>query len=579
MFQRYRMEALGLGLALFAPLLLAYLYYVGLYCSDDTRYLIGAIRIASGEEISTTSVAERRIVLLLPAAAMYALSSSVELSVAIYGVFFLMLGGAAFLLARQFFGPLGAAAAAVLAVSQPVVFLYAGAMAPDIASSMFLVASLYCLCRWVGGEHASRNARRTAWAYAFGAGVSLALGFVVKESGAVVLVIPAALLLWKAWRDRLSIAVLGGMAMAAGFVVVLLIEVLVFRATSGDWYSSVGSLLSPHDFTGYADAQGRTPRARLDSLRYLLGDHSWALFIFAGVATAHLLWDTFRRRLRGPVATMWWTVAAFWIWPLLYFTYGSGSLSEYVFPVMQQRYYAPCIVPAALLVIRLLTSLAGYAGSHWARTPIVAALCVIWFALSSGPYREWSQRGLIYGAPAKEAFELALMDAQRSHPGVPVVDTPSGWTTDLARCRALLTLDTDEERERFTNMLRRETDRNGRFDYPAVDQVDGPLLLVGHGDYLGSSKPPQWVRRLQKDAREGRVRILRLGRFSALPALAPDTWWLPRQFAARASLSDLTEAQHAGRIPERQELDEHARLSSVEIYLVEPSTRPPSVGR
>ncbi|TYT23534.1 hypothetical protein FZO89_14855 [Luteimonas viscosa] len=576
MFQRHRMDAFGLGVALFAPLLLAYLYYTGLYCSDDTRYLIGAIRIASGEEISTTSVAERRVVLLLPAAAMYALSASVELSVAIYGLFFLMLGGTGFLLARQFFGPLGAAAAAVLAVSQPVVFLYAGAMAPDIASSVFLVAGLYCLCRWIGGDHASRNARRRARAYAFGAGASLAVGFVVKESGAVVLVIPAALLLWKAWRDRVSIAVLDGMAMATGFAVVLLIEMLVFRVTSGDWYSSVGSLLSPHDFTGYADAQGRTVRARLDSLRYLLGDHSWALFLFAGVATAHLLWDTFRRRLRGPAATMWWTIAAFWVWPLLYFTYGSGSLSEYVFPVMQQRYYAPCIVPAALLVMRLLTSLAGCAGRSWIRIPVLAALCLVWLALSSGPNREWNQRGLIYSAAAKEAFELALMDAQRRYPGVSVVDTPSGWTTDLARCRALLTLDTDQERERFADMLRRETDRKGRFDYPALDQVDGPLLLVGHGDYLGSSKPPRWVKPLQRNVRDGRLRILRVGRFTALPTLAPDTWWLPRQLAARASRAGPAEIG-AGRIPELQELDEHAQLSSVEVYLVEQSTGLPKV--
>jgi hypothetical protein len=574
MFQRQRMDAIGLGIAFFAPLLLAYLYYVGLYCSDDTRYLIGAIRIAIGEEISTTSVAERRVVLLLPAAAMYALSASVELSVAIYGLFYLMLGGAAFLLARQFFGPVGAAAAAVLAVSQPVLFLYAGAMAPDIASSVFLAAALYCLCRWVESEHPSRNARRMARLYALGAGASLALGFVVKESGAVVLVIPPALLLWKAWRGRFSTAVLDGMAMAAGFIVVLLIEMLVFRITSGDWYSSVASLLSPHDFTGYADAQGRTLRSRLDSLHYLLGDRSWTLFVVAGVATAHLLWDTLRRRLQGPAAAMWWTIAAFWIWPLLYFTYGSGSLSEYVFPVMQQRYYAPCIVPAALLVMRLLISLAGCVGRHWARVALVAVLCVVWLVLSSGPYREWSQRGLIYGAAAKEAFELALADAQHRHPGLRVLDTPSGWTTDLARCRALLTLDTDQDLARFEDQLRRGLDRKGRFDYVAPERASEPVLMIGHGDDWGS-KPQRWTKGLQKGARQDALRVSPVGRYGALANLPSGTWWLPRQVAVRASSAGGAEPYRAGRLREDQELDEHAKLSSVEVYLVERSTAPP----
>lgn len=153
-----------------------------------------------------------------------------------------------------------------------------------------------------------------------------------------------------------------------------------------------------------------------------------------------------------------------------------------------------------------------------------------------------------------------------------------GWTTDLAGWRAPLTLDSDQERERLTDMFRREADRKGRFGYPAFDQFDVPLLMVGHGGCLGASKLQRWVERLEKNVREDRVRI-RLGRFGALPNLPPGTWWVPRQLAVRAPLEGPAEALRPGRVPEHQELDEYARLSSVEVYRVEPSTRPPQAAR
>ena len=548
-------------------LVIAWLYYTGLYCSDDTRYLVGAIRIALGEDISTTSLAERRVALLIPAAVMYALTRSIDLAIGIYALFYVGLGLVAYALARRFFDVRGSVLAALLAAVQPALFFYSGALMPDIASASFLAVALYFLCRWIPAEAKESDGRL---GFAAGAGASIAVAFTLKESSAIVVLIPAALVAVGLVRKRVAPSLSAAAAMLGGFAAVLMFEMLLFRFAAGHWYSSVASLLAPHDFGSYVEIQGRAPLARLKTLRVVLGSHVAILFLLAGVALVQLLWQCLRRKLSYQEAAVWLTIAGFWAWPAFYFTFGTASLTEYAPPVMQQRYYALCIVPAALLVARLIQSLIRVDGRERARLAggLVAGALLLFFL--SAPYSERSQRGMMYGAPAKEAFIFAMRDMQRRFPDVPVVDTDSGWTTDLNRCRALLLSSQGDSDGRLFEAIRTREDLRGSFGYADLAGLDAPYLIVGHGPLLSVREPKDWARELEQRIESGDLTASKLGLYvgPSYRDLAGRRW-MPRELAVRdfsakapsgESLSIATDGDQAyGR---------DARDQTVEVYLI-----------
>ncbi len=555
---------------------IAWFYYTGLYCSDDTRYLIGAIRIALGEDISTTSLAERRVALLMPAAVMYALTRSIDLAIVIYALFYIGLGLVAYALARRFFNVRGAVLAALLAMVQPALFFYSGALMPDIASAFFLAVALYFLCRWLAAEAESG---RGLW-FAAAAAVSIAVAFTLKESSAIVVLIPAALVAVGLARKRVAVPLSAAAVMVGGFAAVLLLEALLFRFAAGHWYSSVASLFAPHDFGRYVEVQGRTPLARLKTLWVVLGPHAAMLFLLAGVALVQLLWQCLKRKLSCQDAAAWLTIAGFWAWSAFYFTFGTASLTEYAPPVMQQRYYAPCIVPAALLVARLIQSIVRVDGRERARLSggLVAGALLLFFLLA--PYSERSQRGMIYGAPAKEAFIVAMRDTQRRFPDVPVVDTDSGWTTDLNRCRALLLSNQDDGDGGLFEAIRSREDLRGSFGYADLAGLEAPYLIVGHGPLLSAPEPMGWARELEQRIGRGELVAGKVGLYvgPSYNDLA-GRHWMPREMAVRSfaaeaaseqSLSIATEGDHASGLD--------ARVQAVEVYLItEGAGDPPAI--
>lgn len=545
---------------------IAWFYYTGLYCSDDTRYLIGAIRIAIGEDISTGSLAERRVALLIPAALMYGLTRSIDWAIAIYPLFYVGVGVVSYVLARRFFGRRAAVVAALLALAQPTLFLYAGALTPDLASAFFLALALFFVCLMIDAE--ARGPR--LW-LAAAIGASIAMAFVLKESSAVIVVIPAVLVAVGLARKQVAVSITVAAMMVAGFGLVLLLETVLFRVAAGHWYSSVASLLAPHDFGRYVDVQGRTPLMRLRTLRVVLGPHATMLFLVAGVGSIQLLWQSLKRQLSFREAVTWWTIAGFWAWPAFYFTFGTASLSEYAPPVMQQRYYAPCVVPAVLLVVRLLESFVSapvWKPGRLAGGLVAAGLLLL---LLAAPYAERHQRGLIYGAPAKEAFIIAVADLQRRFPELPIVDTDSGWTTDLNRCRALLRSDPADGEGKLLEAIRSRSDLHGRFGYLKPTNLEGPYLLVGHGHLLSEKEPKRWVQELNKRVELGEVRAERVGVYSIARTRDLVKWrWLPRELAVRGSTADPKGEQEMATFRESEGAVLDAPHQSVEAYLITP---------
>lgn len=549
--------------------LVGYLFFTGLYCSDDTRYLIGAIKVAIGDPISVASLAERRAMFLLPGAMMYQPDASLEWMIVPYALLFVVLGLAGYVVARQFLGRLEAVASMVLASAQPVFFLYAGAMLPDLSSTLFLMVGVLYLCRWVQAVIPSTDGRqRASGASAFLLGVSMSLAFTIKESGLVLMPVVAGVMILAGRSAGLGRFLRDVGYAAVGFLLLLGLEALLFRSVAGQWYSSVGSLLVPHDLAGFADSQGHGVFDRLHTLRMVLGNYTTVLFVLAGLSTVHLIACSARGRLTRAETLTWLALVGFWLWPLLYFTFGSASLKTYLLPVMQQRYYAPCIIPAAILVLHMGAAMIKGLRSMLPVWIPVTVMGVCLFCLISAPYQQRRERGLIYSAPAKEAFRQAEKDARKRYPGIPFHDVNSGSSTDQNRCRALLMPIQDDGSNRLLAAIDSGADLQGvDFGYQSPVPEKLPVLIAGHGAYMSDPKAFPWVNTVQRSVASGQIRITLVGRYGLLsPKALHGKSWLPRTVASE-------QAEVITPSPSTADMARPADPQEVEVYLIE-STEP-----
>ncbi|WP_296251876.1 hypothetical protein [uncultured Stenotrophomonas sp.] len=548
--------------------LVGYFFFTGLYCSDDTRYMIGAIKVAMGEPIAVASLAERRAVFLLPGAMMYQTGGSLEWMVVPYTGLFVVLGLAGYCLARRFLGRLASLLSTVLAVAQPVFFLYAGAMLPDLSSTLFLIVGLLYLCLWMKAVSAPAAQPLGSAGHAFLLGMSMAVSFTIKESGIVLMPVVAAMMILAGMRAGMGRLSRDVAIASTGFLLLLALEALLFRSVAGQWYSSVGSLLVPHDLAGFVDSQGHGVLDRMRTLRYVLGGHTTALFVLAGLSTLHLAARWWRGQMTRIEALSWLALVGFWLWPLLYFSFGSASLKTYLLPVMQQRYYAPSIIPGAILAAHLGVNLFRWMRSRMPAWIPAVAIGVALLYLVSAPYQQRRDRGLIYSASAKEAFIQARNDAQKRFPGIPFHDVHSGWTTDLNRCRALLMPMREDGSNRLLAAISSGKDQAGDdFGYQTLQSSRLPVLVAGHGAYMEAPKQFAWVAQLQRGVTAGKYKVTLVGRYGQMTRKAlRGKAWLPRTVAVNSSSA-------ASVALDPPEASSPLDPQEVEMYLIEAADR------
>ena len=227
--------------------------------------------------------------------------------------------------------------------------------------------------------------------------------------------------------------------------------------------------------------------------------------------------------------------------------------------MIQQRYFALCIVPACLLAARLASSLADFGrGRKWLRMAVVSSLVL---AVAATLHLTGRQRGFIYHVAEKESYLTAVYAIRtRYSEALPVLDFGSGWTSDLGACRALLRArDSRGDRQGFEESLQsRSKLRNHVAEFTSVS---GRYAAVGHGEWLGSVEG----RALVSSAEKRKQRIEKIGRY--FPLRRGDLrkwWWLPREMAVRrALLNSAIPARPANDIDKRAYLD---------AYLVTPKS-------
>jgi hypothetical protein len=535
--------------ALIAPLLaiaLAYLFYTGLFCSDDTRYLLGIQKMTSGEPIDLGSIAERRLVFLLPGALAHWLSGGLnDAAIGVYCLFYVLIPFLAWLSLRKY-GVVCATFASVSLALAPLLYARAGALLPDVASALVLTLTMTLTMSVVNGQDTS--GKRRAFMVS-GMGASAMLGVAIKESNAVVAILPFAILALSALSRRdLGGGVRDICLALSGVVCFVAAELVLYKLFSGAWHFSLMNKASDHGFLSYTETQGLYPLERFRFLISILD--TWTLYTLISGLVALAVFIVAGLRRANRIKFWEWSVpAVYFVWPLLYFTIGTASFDAYVPPVMQPRYYAPCVVPAIILLSLWIL------GRRQQGKGIAYASAVAFVAfLLTGVHGSFKERGTQYWARAKDSINLALIDVAKAGPRTLVVAGNGAVNSEVGRCLRILL---DESR---SDRWRTIEDRGAEAPFFVLGTT--PERLLGETSPLGA--------KVQDRISRGEWAIGMVGYYYADEEAGLKTWWLPRQEAIKHEyLRDRSrfheQVKPAGHIPWMK------REMHAELYFVYPT--------
>ncbi len=392
--------------------LLSLFCYTGYYGSDDMVYLGTIKRLARGDSIDFVLGAER-FALLLPAVPVAWLTNGSNFAIIFsFALYFPVLVLLVYLLAGAIHDQTVARLAALVTMTSPLVYVFAGAILPDIPLTVWMTAALlFCCDLW---RSPSAGWRRQAMICA-AAGLCAGLAYSVKQTG-LLIVLPCGAAIFLSCRPRFSPRMFSlGLAFLVGFGLVFLGEALLLYTLTGD-IAGRQSLLSSQDIQAdlreFSHEQGSYPWQRIQLawmlLESLLGVYRYALPL------ALLLYFYFYREAR----TRW--LGATLIWLPLYLTIGSISLTAYLPPAIVERYYV-IAVPAGAIVLAAvgLRLLAARPARLALTSAVVLAIFVAQFSTNGtrSIYRTRETRAVIETVTAAKrqhaAFPLVLSEYVR----------------------------------------------------------------------------------------------------------------------------------------------------------------------
>jgi hypothetical protein len=487
--QRERGLPYGVLLASLAAAVLGLSYAPGLYCSDDTRYLVGIHKLVHGLAIDPASTAERRLLFSLPFAAVLGLTQRLEPLFLLAVLAYVSLVALAYGCARTLLPRTAATAVAFAVALHPLLYVFAGALLPDVASSAAILVSMWALLRWESGGRGS--------SYLFGAGFASGISVCMKESGLALIPLFAILLSFGEpgsslgrWLRR---AAGRWSRYGLGLLLALGIEAVLFLSFAGRLHSSVASAAIPPDFRTSVAEQGWLPWERLVTLASLLRDFVPWSYAAPLIAFAALAAPSISQEQRRSLVVL----LAFALWPLFFFALGTTSIHAYVPPVMQARYFAPVVAPGAIAVAVTVWWLVPERRTRvLILTTFVALLALQGFGSGRGS-------GGVYASAHKVAWQRAQADLAERYPGLAIVDAPGGHD-DLARCRKIL--------REFPDLS--DDLVQGRLSYD-VGSLRPPFLLLGLRDFMELDHP--FVGSVQSELAESRWTARVVGSYPGRP--------------------------------------------------------------
>ena len=487
---------------------LCYVFYTGLFCSDDTRYLVGVKKVVAGEYIDLSSIAERRLIFLLPSAlAYYGSGGGLSAAIGIYGLFFVLLPLSLYWGFRKRIGFWAAVSGSIVALT-PLLYLNAGSVLPDIFSAFIVLLTGVVTVALVNNQAVLQPSRHILL---MAAGALAALGVSIKESNAVIAVLPFVLVsLGWCWKHQFKAMFADCCVMLGGSVAFFVLEGVLYRLFAGVWHSSLMNRAGDHGFARFIETQGLYP---WDRFKYLAGVFDgWTLGLFVAALLAVLYWlvaVVAKLHLRTSSRT-WFVAAVFFLWPLIYFTIGTSRFDQYLPPVIQARYFAPCVPFAALLVTLLLRELFDGASCR-VKAVLVASLLV---TMGASVHSSYQERSIQYWARAKDALLIGISDVK----GMNVRNIVIGENvinSEVGRCyRHML-------QDEFGLVMIREAD----------DLPDLPFVVFGATLQGLKARDTALAVKIGANVDSGKWKVALVGYYYADESGGRDFWWLPRERA------------------------------------------------
>ncbi len=412
---------------LVVALLLDVLFFTGYYAFDDKDYTWAAHQIAHGENFmlpraSNYELAAVRLGFNLPLALVNRLSDgSIAWMSAFQMLYHLGCVVIAYALARTIANERAGRIAAVIAATCPLLYNFAGVMLPDVALAMWAGLSLLLLVRAI---HRAKNPDEPGWKSSrlfVASGLALGIAYSVKAT-AILLCFPSAIAIIAAFPSLRQPKkwLVHGAWLALGVALMLLVELVVFRAVTGDWISqlTIAQDSTGWDFPRWMAKQGTNPFARIWFAVVKLREHMPITFV---AFAAGLVAQTISRRRNVTIVVFAW-------FTFLYLTIGTASLTKYLPQPIFPRYYTLFIIPAIVALSCAITfGLEWYA--TWERrprraTPLVLAVGLIVFGAGTAAYELRANLPLAGAIPNSEwarSFAQAYEKANQEYPQYPIV--------------------------------------------------------------------------------------------------------------------------------------------------------------
>ncbi|WP_313318455.1 hypothetical protein [Stenotrophomonas sp.] len=495
-----------LGVVIAAALF--YVFYTGLFCSDDTRYLVGVKKIVDGQHIDLGSIAERRLIFLLPSAFFYyASGQQLGAAIAVYGLFYVLLPALVCWGFRKYMG-FWAGIVGLLIALTPLLYVNAGSILPDIISAFVVMLSAVFTLELLLRREFSIPARSAVLVLT---GALAATGVSLKESNAVIAVLPFVLVLCcRISRRNLRAGFIDCLIMLCGSVSFFLIESVLYKVFAGSWHSSLMNRAADHGFARFIETQGLYPWSRF---RFLAGTFDyWTLGLFAVAlgSVAYYLCSLVLRRQFKTSSYVWLVAVTFYAWPLVYFTVGTSRFDQYMPPVIQARYFAPCAPFAALLVGLLLRELFDDISGR-SRYFLIALILVV---MGSGIYFSYPGRAIQYWARAKDALLVGISDVRRL--GVDGVVLGGGAVnSEVDRC--------------YRHVLQDEFPLVSR---SGVDALPKPPFALFGATLAGlKARDTALASEIAANVESRNWKLALVGYYYVDETGGSDIWWLPRERA------------------------------------------------
>lgn len=401
----------ALLLVIIGGALISLFYFTGLFGSDDLAYINGALGF--GEAPYYALLGAARYTMSLPLRVMLELSGN-EPQKAVFGfvLVFLALALVVYLLARRVYDKREALLSSILVAVNPVLFFFAGAVLPDNMLSILFVIAVLLFAYWY--KSVRSDPLSGGWSL-FLASTFAALCYVTKEA-ALVFFLPVAVYALGTICRLPSRSVVRHLAWGiGGAACVLLGDLLLSYGIFADpliRFTVAKKMNVVEEAAKFMSYQGTTPVERFN---YAYGQFKalWPAVPIYLAAVPVLVWR--HRSIPRFVCSVDGIVSLSAVWVLLFLTFGSISLQEYVGIPIQVRYYAPAAVLFCIVLARAMSPWLA-SGGIWRPAGMTLFVVLVAYQVAFPAERA----GDIYRAREFRAFQAAVSNARERFPGVPV---------------------------------------------------------------------------------------------------------------------------------------------------------------